>query len=239
MPAPLSAMILAAGRGARMRPLTDHTPKPLLRIANKSLIEWHLERLANAGITQIVINHAWLGQKIEEQLGDGSRYGVTIQYSAEESALETAAGIKKALPLLKSSPFLVISADVWTDWNAALAFYMAERLRNENAFAHLLLVANPPHNPMGDFGFDSQRGLVRHQNSKEIQNTATIKYTYSGIGVFSADFFTEISASTPTALREPLHAAITTNKVLGTVYQGVWADIGTPERLQQIEQSLA
>ena len=235
MPTPLAAMILAAGRGARMRPLTDHTPKPLLPLGGKPLIGWHLERLAQAGITDIVINHAWLGQQIEDQLGDGSGYEVQIQYSAENSALETAAGIKNALPLLKGSPFLVISADVWTDWNATLAFYMAERLRTENALAHLLLVPNPEHNSTGDFSFDTRSGRVQNKPTTTNANA----YTYSGIGVFSAEFFTEVSASIPTPLRDPLQTAIKAEKVLGSLYQGVWADIGTPERLQQIEQSLA
>lgn len=233
-PAPLSAMILAAGRGARMRPLTDHTPKPLLTVGDKSLIEWHLERLAQAGITHVVINHAWLGSQIEKHLGDGSRYGVQIQYSAESSALETAAGIKKALPLISSSPFLVISADVWTDWNATLAFYMAERLQRENALAHLLLVPNPDHNNEGDFSFDTQTGLLQHKSPAN-----TLSYTYSGIGVFKAELFTEVSAFIPTPLRDPLHAAINAQSAIGTPYKGIWADIGTPERLQQIEQSLA
>lgn len=235
---PLSAMILAAGRGSRMRPLTDHTPKPLLRVGDKSLIEWHLSRLAQAGITQLVINHAWLGQQIEDTLGNGSRYGVQIQYSAENPALETAAGIKKALPLLGEAPFLVISADVWTDWNAALAFYMRARLQTEQALAHLLLVPNPSHNPNGDFNFDANTGLVLPHNEPPTAAHST-RYTYSGIGVFSPAFFTAVSASIPTPLRQPLQVALQDKKVLGTIYQGVWADIGTPQRLQQIEQSLA
>ncbi len=234
----LCAMLLAAGRGSRMRPLTDHTPKPLLRIAGKSLIEWHIERLAQAGIKQLVINHAWLGQQIVDQLGDGSRYGVQIQYSAEEPALETAAGIKKSLPLLRSngvdnSAFLVISADVWTDWNPALALYMAARLSSEKALAHLLLVPNPDHNTQGDFGFS--QGLVQAKST----NTAAQAYTYSGVGIFTAAFFADVSATTPTPLREPLNQAIEQKQVLGSIYNGTWADIGTPERLQQIEQSLA
>lgn len=228
MPA-LAAMLLAAGRGARMRPLTDHTPKPLLKVGDKALIEWHLERLAAAGIHQVVINHAWLGEQIEQQLGDGSRYGVQIQYSTEGTALETAAGIKKALPLLPAEqPFLVISADVWTDWNASLANYMAQSLLEHNALAHLLLVPNPDHHPDGDFGL-STSGIVTKNND----------YTYSGIGVFSPAFFASTSATEPTPLREPLHAALQSQQVLGTVYRGIWADVGTPERLENIAQGLA
>lgn len=236
------AMLLAAGRGSRMRPLTDLTPKPLLRIAGKSLIEWHIERLAQAGIKQLVINYAWLGQQIADQLGHGSRYGVEIQYSAEEPALETAAGIKNALPLLtqnglSNAPFLVISTDIWTDWNPALALYMAAHLSRENALAHLLLVPNPTHNSQGDFSFN--QGLVEGKSTDTSTNTAAQTYTYSGIGVFTPAFFVDVSATTPTPLREPLNRAIEQKQVLGSIYNGPWADIGTPERLQQIEQSLA
>ena len=226
----LSAMILAAGRGSRMRPLTDHTPKPLLKVGSKSLIEWHITRLAQAGIQQLVINHAWLGEQIENALGDGSQYGVNIQYSPETEALETAAGIKKALPLLGEHPFLVISADIWCDWNPKLAHYMAQSLVSENALAHLLLVPNPEHNRNGDFGFANHRVQTKGD---------TNNYTYSGMGVFSPAFFDSVSASIPTPLRDPLHQAIINQQVLGSIYQGQWADIGTPERLQQIEQCLA
>ena len=226
----LRAMILAAGRGSRMRPLTDHTPKPLLKIGNKALIEWHIDRLVNAGITQLVINHAWLGSQIEDYLGDGSRYGAIIQYSAEPKALETAAGIKHALPLLGTDPFLVISADIWCDWNPQLAAYMGQSLITQSALAHLLLVPNPEHNRNGDFSF----AQMRVQPKGETNN-----YTYSGMGVFSPDFFDSVSASTPTPLRDPLLTAINQQQVLGSIYHGEWADIGTPERLQQIEQSLA
>lgn len=226
----ISAMILAAGRGARMRPLTDHTPKPLLKVGSKALIEWHLERLALAEITQVVINHAWLGEQITAYLGNGQRYGLSIQYSAEAEALETAAGIKKALPLLGDQPFLVISADIWCDWNPQVAHYLAQDLITQSALAHLLLVPNPEHNRQGDFGFANNK--VRPK-----QNTSN--YTYSGIGVFSPQFFNEVSATTATPLREPLLRAINQEQVLGSIYQGEWADIGTPERLKQIEQSLA
>lgn len=223
-------MILAAGRGARMRPLTDHTPKPLLKVGGKALIEWHLLRLAQAEITNIVINHAWLGEQIEAYLGDGSRFGVHIQYSAEPTALETAAGIKKALPLLGEHPFLVISADVWTDWDCRVAPYLAQRLHQQQALAHLLLVPNPSHHREGDF--DLAHGYIQSK-------TSTTSYTYSGMGVFSPRFFDQVNAEVPTPLREPLHQAIQQQKVLGSLYQGQWQDIGTPERLQQIEQSLA
>lgn len=227
----ITAMILAAGRGERMRPLTDHTPKPLLKVGGKSLIEWHIDRLVAAGIQRIVINHAWLGQQIEEHLGDGSRYGAHIQYSAEKTALETAAGIKNALTLLGTDqPFLVINADIWTDWNPHLAIYMAQSLASQQALAHLILVPNPEHNYKGDFalhnGYLQPKG---HSNN----------YTYSGMAVFSPLFFASVPTNTPTALITPLNQAIQAQKVLGSIYYGVWADIGTPTRLQQIEQSLA
>lgn len=233
-------MILAAGRGSRMRPLTDHTPKPLLKIGNKPLIVWHIERLATAGITHIVINHAWLGQQIEDYLGNGKKFGVHIQYSAEAQALETAAGIKKALPLLitdnnqDTCPFLVISADVWTDWSATEAFLMAKSLTKHQALAHLLLVPNPDHNKEGDFSLKQMRIQPKLKTTLSAHT-----YTYSGIGVFNSSFFTEVCADTPTALRDPLQSAMTQSQVLGTIYDGEWADIGTPERLQQIEQGLA
>lgn len=236
----MSAMLLAAGRGSRMRPLTDHTPKPLLKVGNKPLIAWHIERLASAGITHIVINHAWLGQQIEDYLGNGEKFGVHIQYSAETQALETAAGIKKALPLLitadhqASHPFLVISADVWTDWSPTEAFLMAQSLIKQQALAHLLLVPNPAHNQTGDFSIQQMRIQPK---LRAPSNAHT--YTYSGIGVFNTTFFTGVCADTPTALRVPLQSAIAQDQVLGTIYDGKWADIGTPQRLQQIEQDLA
>lgn len=213
-----------------MRPLTDLTPKPLLTVQGKALIEWHLERLAAAHIHNIVINHAWLGNQIEAYLGDGSRWGVSIRYSAESTALETAAGIKKALPLLSPAPFLVISADVWTDWNPQLAHYLAQSLTPTNTTAHLVLVNNPEHNPNGDFSFAN--GLIQPKT-----NTPT--YTYSGIGVFHPAFFEDVSDQNPTPLREPLQLALQQKQVAGSLYHGEWMDIGTPERLQQIEQSLA
>lgn len=214
-----------------MRPLTDHTPKPLLKVGAKSLIEWHLDRLVAAGIKQIVINHAWLGQQIEDHLGDGSRYGAEIRYSAETTALETAAGIKNALPILGAEqPFLVLNADVWTDWNPQLALYLSQSLTTQQALAHLILVPNPEHNRKGDFALENM-----YLQPKGPSNN----YTYSGIAVFKPSFFASVAADTPTPLIDPLNKAIAAQKVLGSIYHGVWADIGTPERLKQIEQSLA
>jgi len=146
----MRAMILAAGRGERMRPLTDHLPKPLLPVAGKPLIVWHLEKLAATGITEIVINHAWLGQRIEQTLGDGAAFGVRIQYSPEPVALETAGGIATALPFLGTEPFLVMNGDIWCDWNPAHAFAIVEQLKQTDHLAWLLLVNNPEHHPQGD-----------------------------------------------------------------------------------------
>lgn len=224
------AFLLAAGRGERMRPLTDTTPKPLLKVQNKALIEWHIERLAQAGITHIVINHAWLGQQIEDYLGDGKRYGVQLRYSAEETALETAAGIKKALPLLGRTPFLVISSDVWTTWDAVEAHSMSAQINHEHALANLLMVPNPAHHTKGDFSLSEDRLTLITTNKS---------YTYSGIGVYSPAFFHKVNSQCPTPLREPLYQAIKQHAVLGRVFTGEWVDVGTPERLKQIEQNLA
>ena len=148
---PTVAMILAAGRGERMRPLTDHTPKPLLTVHDKPLIVWHIERLKKAGISQLVINHAHLGEQIEHALGDGSSFGVSIAYSPEDTALETGGGIARALPLLGEQPFLVVNGDVWTDIDSAsLAL-------DEDDLAHLVLVSNPSHNPKDDFALTNNR----------------------------------------------------------------------------------
>lgn len=226
----LRAILLAAGRGERMRPLTDSTPKPLLKVQGKALIEWHIERLVAAHITEIVVNHAWLGAQIEDYLGDGSKWGARISYSAESSALETAGGIKQALPLLGSAPFLVISADIWSDWNPQLAHYLAQSLASQAAKAHLVLVPNPPHHTQGDFSLVAGR----------VQPHAGVQsYTYSGIGVFDPCFFDSVPSHTPMPLRTPLQHALEQNHVLGSVYTGTWMDIGTPERLKQIEQNLA
>lgn len=150
----MKAMILAAGRGERMRPLTDHTPKPLLKVGSEPLIGWHIRRLKNAGFTEIVINHAWLGEQIEATLGNGAQYGVSIAYSPESTGgLETAGGIATALPLLGDAPFLVINGDVLTDIDFNAARQAAASLQTSNLLAHIWLVPNPPHNPEGDFPF--------------------------------------------------------------------------------------
>ncbi len=217
----MKAMILAAGRGERMRPLTDHTPKPLLEVAGRRLIEYHIDNLVAAGMTELVINHAHLGEQIETVLGDGSAYGATIQYSAETTALETAGGIFNALPLLGDAPFVVVNADVWTD-------YPFQQLPGSiEGLAHLVLVNNPKHNPQGDFAL--QGAQVREDGEQ--------KFTFSGISILRPELF---AGCKPGAfpLAPLLRRAMQSGKVSGEHYRGEWCDIGTPERLQQLDQKL-
>lgn len=216
-------MILAAGHGVRMRPLTDHKPKPLLEAGGKPLIVWHIEKLARAGFREIVINIAWLGWMIPEALGDGQRWGVQLHYSDEqaEGALETAGGIIKALPLLGDEPFLIVNGDVWCDYPCTPTAPPAGFL------AHLVMVPNPEHHPGGDF---SLRG-------GQVGMGGIPRYTYSGISSYDPAFF----AGTGPGRRPMLplwQAAIARGQVSGELYQGVWMDIGTPERLMQLSGRL-
>ena len=214
----MTAMILAAGLGTRMRPLTNDTPKPLLLVGGKPLIVWHIERLKASGITDIVINVAYLGHKIIDYLGDGSVYGVKIHFSdeQEEGALETAGGIVKALPLL-SEPFLVVNGDVWTDFSYNPNFSLEQGI-----LAHLVLVDNPEHNPSGDFFL-----------------TATSeKYTFSGIGYYSKKMFSDLSYGKQ-GLAPLLFEAIDAQKLTTEYYKGSWHDIGTPARLEFLERQLS
>jgi len=221
----MKAMILAAGRGERMRPLTDSTPKPLLEVGGKPLIVWHLEVLARAGIEEVVINHAWLGQKIEAALGDGSAYGVRIFYSPERpEALETAGGIIQALPLLGGDPFLVINGDIWCDF--PLANFVTHALQPAIQ-AHLLMVDNPVQHPEGDFVLN--KGRLGMQGKP--------KLTFSGMGVYSPALFAGLTEG-KRSLAPLLRAAMMETKVSGEYYSGQWFDIGTPERLQQLDARL-
>ena len=220
----MKAFILAAGRGERMRPLTDHTPKPLLEAGGKPLIVWHLERLAVAGFRDIVINHAHLGAQIEAALGDGSRWGLHIDYSAEPpGALETAGGIATALPLLGDEAFLVVNGDVYCDWDFSRAQQLAERK------SHLVMVANPAHHADGDFSLNGER--VVYANGEQT-------FTYAGIGVFSPSFFAGIKPRTVMKLRPLLDAAIAAGTLSGERYDGRWVDVGTPQRLAELDQEL-
>jgi len=214
----MRAMILAAGRGERMRPLTDTTPKPLLKVGRKSLIEYHIEHLVAAGFTDIVINHAHLGEQIERTLGDGQRYGAQLYYSPEGSALETGGGIFNALPLLGNDPFLVINGDIWCNYP------FAQLRRRLTGLAHLVLVNNPEHNPEGDFCLIQQR----------VYQNGSPRLTFSGIGVYHPELFKECTPGR-FSLVPLLTQAMRIGKVSGEHYQGQWIDIGTPERLQQLE----
>lgn len=216
-------MILAAGRGERMRPLTDELPKPLLKAGSHCLLEYHLYQLADAGFVEVVINVAWLGEKIIEYIGKGEKYGLQICYSNEGAqALETAGGIFKALPLLGDQPFVVVNGDVWSDYP-----YANLKDFELSGLAHLVLVNNPEHNLQGDFAIKDNRVL----------NQGEQKFTFSGIGVYSKDFFSGLSPG-KSPLAPMLREAIERGQVTGEVYQGHWLDIGTPQRLQQLEQLL-
>lgn len=218
----MKAMILAAGRGERMRPLTDHTPKPLLKVGGKPLIVWHLERLAKAGFKDIVINHAHLGAQIEAALGDGSQWGLQIQYSPEQTALETAGGIANALHLLGDEAFLVVNGDTFTEIDFAKLYLTANHL------AHLVLVDNPPQHPHGDFAYEDGK----------IKPEGEFKLTFSGVGIYHPDLFASVARGEAAKLAPLLRYAIVQGKVTAEHYQGVWHDIGTPERLYAIDSQL-
>lgn len=212
-------MILAAGRGERMRPLTDHTPKPLLPVAGKTIIEHTINQLISAGFNDIIINHAHLGQQIEDHLGDGQQYGASIRYSPEGTqGLETAGGIINALPLLGDAVFLVVNGDIATD------FPFAELKNRTVDLAHLVLVDNPGHHPQGDFGLDDTGEVI--ENCPE-------KLTFSGIGLYRPELFSNTPAGS-SKLGPLLRQAIANQRVSGQKFTGFWMDIGTPERLQEL-----
>ncbi len=218
----MKAMILAAGRGERMRPLTDRMPKPLLEVAGKPLIQYHIEALRDAGFRELVINHAHLGVQLVEHLGSGAQLGVRISYSAEpEGALETGGGIKRALALLGEQPFLVVNGDIWTD-------YPYQQLhRAPGGLAHLVLVDNPQHNHDGDFQLEG--GKVTSEGKQ--------KLTFSGIGLYRPGLF----AATPDGafpLAPVLRAAMQDGRVSGEYYPGQWMDIGSPQRLSELDRKL-
>ncbi|SAH92438.1 nucleotidyl transferase [Bordetella ansorpii] len=226
----MRAMILAAGRGERMRPLTDHTPKPLLAAGGKPLIVWHLERLAAAGIHDVVVNHAWLGEKIVRQLGDGAQWGLHIRYSAEPTALETAGGILQALPLLGADSFLVINGDVWCDWDPGQAPGLARQLDAEQADAWLLLTDNPAHHPAGDFALRA--------DGRVADDASAPRLTFAGIGIYRPRLFDGLPAGQPARLAPLLRHAMARGAVLATHHTGRWVDVGTPERLDELDASL-
>jgi MurNAc alpha-1-phosphate uridylyltransferase len=218
-------MILAAGRGERMRPLTDSIPKPLLKIRGKPLIEYHLESLKRSGYQRVIINHAWLGHQIESVLGTGKRFGLDIFYSAESQALETAGGIIKALPLIcpnsDDEMFVVINGDIFTDFDFdRLPPYLSEGIE-----AHLVMVNNPSHNPAGDFYFEGHR---LHPNQG-------CKLTFSGVAVYRKNFFAQVQSGVK-PLAPMLRAAINQGLISAQHFTGKWADVGTPQRLKELNK---
>lgn len=220
----MRAMILAAGRGERMRPLTDACPKPLLDVAGTPLIGWHLKRLAAAGIREIVINHAWLGSMIEDALKGGEDYGVELAYSAEGEALETAGGIARALPLLGRDPFLVVNGDIFCNYDFSRILPMAEAMqRDSSRLAHLVLVPNPEHHPGGDF-------MLREDGMAATEGVARL--TFSGIGLYHPDLFLGVAPDRPAKLGPLLRAAMALGRVSAEHFDGMWLDVGTIERLE-------
>jgi len=230
----MKAMILAAGMGQRMLPLTEKVPKPLLMAGGRTLIEWQILRLARAGIHEIVINHHHLGTQIEQALGDGQRYGVQLHYSPEPQRLETAGGIIRALPLLGDTPFVLTNADVWTDYDFSRLTRIAAASSGRSgasgagrALMHLVLVPNPPHHPAGDFSLVN--GWVGDQQAS--------RYTYAGISLLHPQFFAgESERFLP--LLPLLRNAIARRLVTGELHAGQWHDVGTPERLQWLDHYL-
>ena len=216
-------MILAAGRGERMRPLTDATPKPLLEVGGKPLIVWLIEALAAAQFRELVINVSHLGARVESALGDGRRWDVRIRYSHEVEALETAGGIANALPLLGPEAFAVVNGDIHTDFDFATLVPPAG-----NDLAHLVMIDNPAHHPTGDFFLESGR----------VREDGTHRYTFSGIGVYQPVLFSHIAAGTKYQLSAVLKPAIASGRVSGEHYGGRWCDVGTPERLKSLDRSL-
>jgi MurNAc alpha-1-phosphate uridylyltransferase len=225
----MKAMLLAAGYGKRLAPLTLETPKPMLEVAGKPLLQHHIERLAACGIRDLVINTSWLAEQIEDYFGDGSQFGVSISWSREPQPLETGGGIAKALDLLGHQPFLLVNGDIWTDF--PLDSLSAQSVAN-NKNAWLLLVNNPEHNPKGDFALSD--GLVT--------NTLSAKYTFSGISVIRPQLLSEYTQTNPGQesfpLRDVLLPAIEAGKVMGALYHGKWCDVGTVERYQALNNSL-
>ncbi|MCL4800182.1 MAG: nucleotidyltransferase family protein [Burkholderiales bacterium] len=221
----MKAMILAAGRGERMRPLTDRVPKPLLEVGGKALVVWLIERLRAGGFRDLVLNHAHLGAAIVSALGDGAALGVALRYSAEAAALGTAGGIAQALPLLGDAPFAAANADVYCELDFA-------RLRSRPlgaALAHLVLVDNPPHHPAGDFTL----------SGTQVGNAAADRLTFAGIGLYAPELFAGVPRGERAELAPLLRAAADAGRVTGERFAGRWVDVGTPQRLAALDRALA
>ena len=236
----MKALIFAAGRGERMRPLSDATPKPLLTLGGKRLIEWHLENFARAEVREVVVTTSHLASQVPERLGDGARYGVHIEYSHEgEVPLETGGGMLNALPLLGSEPFIAVNGDIWSD------FDFATLPREPDGLAHLVLVDNPPQHPRGDFGIGADGTLFPFSDAPNAQRTLT----FAGIGVYRPELLSgwrEVIGDAPGAKENPprfsitplLRAAITQGRIGWQEHHGAWSDIGTPQRLQELDAKL-
>lgn len=223
-------MILAAGFGERLRPLTLNTPKPLLQAAGKPLIQYHVENLVAAGVNEIVINTSWLGEQIQSYLGDGSAFGAEIDWTSEECPLETGGGIRNALPLLGDEPFIVVNGDIWCDYPLQS---LAAMVLSGTTEAHLILVDNPAHHPAGDFALSS-KGLIQHANAGDQA------YTFSGISLMQPRLFSRWEGSAiKFPLRAVLKSAIQEERITGELYRGTWSDIGTVERLNELNHQLA
>jgi len=220
----VKAMILAAGEGRRMRPLTDHTPKPLLKVAGRTLLEHHIINLRDAGITDLVVNGAYLGEQVKRFCGDGSRWGVNIAFSMESKPLETAGGIINALPLLGDAPFLVVNGDVYCPYR----FGELASTSLPEGCAHIVLVPNPAHNSEGDFSLLDRK--VTHRSDKA--------WTFSGLGLYTPKFFADCAPGTR-PLKPLLDAAIDEDRLSGQVWKGLWTDVGTPERLTLLDRELS
>jgi MurNAc alpha-1-phosphate uridylyltransferase len=224
----MKAMILAAGRGERMRPATDRLPKPLLPAAGKPLIVWLLERLVSVGLCDIVVNVSHLGAMIEQALGDGSAYGARIVYSREAQALETAGGIAAARTLLGDEPFAVVNGDVHTDFDFARLGARAAALSENGVWGHLVLVDNPPHHPAGDFCL--YEGYIARDGGE--------RFTFSGIGVYHPRLFRPLTTGVKYPLAKLLSEPIRARRITGECYRGTWIDVGTPERLAVVDRLL-
>ncbi|WP_432723763.1 nucleotidyltransferase family protein [Jeongeupia wiesaeckerbachi] len=226
----MKAMILAAGRGERMRPLTDTCPKPLLDVAGTPLIGWHLRRLAAAGVTDVVINHAWLGELIEATLGDGTAYGVRIAYSAETTALETAGGIAMALPLLGDAPFLLLSGDIYTDYDLAHLVGVARQMAADpTRLAHLVMVDNPPYHPRGDFAVVD--GMI--------DPDAEPKLCFGNLTVCRPALLAGVTPGEVVRLGPILAQAARAGRISGEYFGGAWFNVGTPDELQTVREAAA
>ncbi len=223
-------MVLAAGLGERMRPLTLTRPKPLLEVGGRALIDWHLVALARAGVRDVVINLSWLGAQIEAHVADGARFGLRVAYSREPAQpLEAGGGIYQALPLLGREPFLVVNADVWTDFDVARMVALPD-----DCDALLVMVQNPTQHPRGDFFLDSSRSNF----SRIVPQETAVRRTYAGLGVYRPELFTGCTAGR-FPLLPLLHRAMAAGRLAAQRYDGLWFDIGTPQRLQELDTRLA